>query len=288
MRAWIVGIVGLVAAGCSSSSSELAGKVVARQRPPLAPTFSNGGYLELRGASTGGSNESVTLALDGETWVLTGAGFDPGSTLASAGVSAVAGADGAIVLRVPAVATLGSVPLAALIKEQEPIPPGLSVTFEVPGAPAQTLPWPPLDARLGVIALLEASAKQGRPLVFGPGDVGGADRPPTTLLARRPLVVAGPGQTLADVDRLAIITRDAVVPKTCKNYKSATYGVIDIPISLRSVEVELHDRRTGARVGGGTMTATYTCPKTIVTDAIRPGETIPISGTIQRDWLSSH
>lgn len=254
--------------------------------PPLAPQF-GGRMLALRGLDAV-RGETIGLAREGTSWKLDGARLAPGTTLEVAGQKATAGADGTLTLLVPIAPTLGAIPLAALAKEGEPVQPALALTIGLPGAAPQTLTWPAFDGRLDVLAVIEDAGKAGTPLAFGPGDKAAPADPkaPTTIAPRRPVIVAGPGATLADVDRVAVVTRDFAKPLKCRGYRGGLSASTDLSMSLSGVELAIHDRRTGAELRRGEVVVDYKCPDKITTDVYRPGETIRLGAADVRAFLA--
>jgi hypothetical protein len=107
-------------------------------------------------------------------------------------------------------------------------------------------------------------------------------------MPQRPAIVVGTGATLGEVDRIAIY-KAAVQNMVCDKYVGGVYKTpIDIPITLEQRRFELHDRRTGAVVVDGALTATFKCPTKITTDAIRPGMNVRLKGAEIQTWLQAH
>lgn len=257
------------------------------ERPPLKVEWM-GDSLTMRGSADYDRYELVDLKLEREgepAWVFRGYRFAPGSKLEVGGVAATAPESGKFELRVPAIPTLGAIELESLVKEQADIDPHLEVSITPLGEAAHKTPWKQLQARLDLLALLEAQARAGKGLALAGGD---GEAPPTTLMPQRVAAFVGPGKTLADVDRIAVYNA-AVDTMVCKDYVGSIYTEpIDIPVQLEQRRFELHDRRSGNVVGTGNATATYKCPKKLTADGIRPGMNIRLPLADIRSWLEKH
>ncbi|MBI4957739.1 MAG: hypothetical protein HY908_37375 [Myxococcales bacterium] len=142
--------------------------------------------------------------------------------------------------------------------------PQASLRLTFPGGGALDVSLPPHSVSYGASKALEA-LKDGRPVLFGPGDVGASAPAAHSLIwvEHGKAEIFGPAQKLRDVDWVALADKLPGRPgKSCSGYKATGEKGPGRTIQVKLVdeEVSIYERRTAKLVDKKTFGAREDCP----------------------------
>lgn len=254
-----VALAWLVAAAAGCPSDEKPSPPRAAGGAEAAVWSEDNGSLALPGRAKG----FLRLRTEGPSWALEVEQFPPGTRIRLAGSEGVVTDRGWLKLRVPAMASLGKVPVAALAERDVGIDPQLELQVEVPGQPPFATRWRPVRGMRSLAEAVTRELEAGRPVELGGPGAPAAD-PSVWWPRKRTHLVLGPARTLAEVDWIAVVRDEpAGDPQVCPGSVGGDGKKPDLKVQVVDLNVTLYDRRSARVVDRKLVKAVLECPAQI-------------------------